>query len=271
MPTINISNRKIYYEWARKTDPSKNNVLVLLNGLVTDSRVYEQYYLKLIEKGYDLITIDNTNRGESTYQSSAISAEEMIEEVLAVIKLENINYPIWMGQSAFAGMALRLANSIKSAGVILESPVFTYQNSPRMNLFKTLLNKMLVDESMNNVAQFLGMICLSSSFLNKNPFFIMGMLMVIRNLYGHSAFKIVWEQIIATLIDGKSEFSELSCPALIIYGDEEFLQPKYLLQEIMDQAKTTFREIHSGHFIISEAPEQMFDYIDDFIKSEINN
>jgi len=268
MPKITVCGRNINYHWARKTDPT-GPVLVLLNGLVTDTRVYEQYYLDLVERGFDLIMIDNTNRGESTYQEQPITLAEMEEEILAVLDREQVSKPVWIGQSAFAGLALRLASRVPSAGLVLESPIFTYQNEQRIALLKTLIDRNFRDESLMEVAQFLGLMCLSSAFLKKNPFFIMGMVMVIRSLYGHRGFMTVWKQIMESLIDGKAEFAGLSCPLLVVYGDEEFLQPRRTLRELIGDKPNTLVEIPSGHFIISEAPDRLFGLIEDFMKTQV--
>ncbi len=265
MSSIMFNDREIFYTWASQSEDNKPT-FILLNGMVSDSRVFDYFYADLCKKGYGLLTIDHTNRGASSYLTTPLPYDELVGEIKAVVEAVGVEQPIWIGQSACVGVAIRLAAEIPSKGLVLESPVFTYRNAPRIKMFKSIMEKNLEDETLLRTANFLGFICLSSQFLEKNPHFVMGMLMMIRQLYTHNQFKNVWVQVMNSFIDDTQLVAALSCPTLVLYGREEFLQPLHLTKEFLSHSPypVDYHELNTGHFIISEAPNAMFDLMDQF-------
>lgn len=73
--------------------------LVLLAGLGADAHVFDKFAPKLVEAGYHVYGISRRGFGESTMPSSGYSADQLGDDVLAVIKALKLRRPILVGHS----------------------------------------------------------------------------------------------------------------------------------------------------------------------------
>lgn len=264
MPFIQVNQSNIHYDWIG--EPATDvPTLVLLDGLASDSRSNRDLFAPLTGD-FPILMIDPSNRGLSTALGVPIGMERQIEEVAAVIAHLGLTAPVWHASSSRSGLAYRLALRLRSAGMILESPVFSCGIEERLKLFKELANYALEDTSLRRYLQLMGLLVSSAAQLNNNPNLIRARLMRMRSLFTADQLKINIAQGVMPELDEAKDIQSITCPLFIMRGKEEMLVPEEVLLSTVKGANVhEIRTFNTGHSILIEALDLVFAGIREFM------
>jgi pimeloyl-ACP methyl ester carboxylesterase len=259
--------RTLYFEWLHPRKYNGDPVIVLINGIFSDSRNYGELYAELIAKDIPTIAIDNTNLGRSTRTCQVISLQEQVDELEKVCLHESIAYPIWVANSSAAGIACLAAANLPTYALILGSPVLSCGIEGRLKLFRSVMAQTLHDKSLKFMCETICLLALGSDFLSKNPYFLMSLIMKVRSMYSHKDFLTVWEQTNGPEEDNRDTIQSINVPMLIIRGREEMLEPLHILESLFVQDNCHIKTLPIGHYLLNEARTETINLIAEFYYS----
>ncbi len=265
MPTVRVDDYDIFYDWIGEPSPARPT-LVLLDGLASDSRSNRELFAPLADQ-FPMLMIDNSNRGQSTWRGSPTALHQQIREIKTVAETIGLANPVWHASSSRSALAYRLALSLPSAGLILESPIFSCGIEERLQLFKDLALYALEDESLWRYVQLLAFLVTGTTQLKSSRNFLRARHLRMRSLLTAEQLRVIISQSVMSELDVRDDIRTIECPTLIMRGQEEILEPEAVLRETVEGANIyDIRTFNTGHSVMIEAPDQVFASILEFMQ-----
>lgn len=265
MPLISINRTEIYYEYFQENTPK--GTIVFLNGVMASTDSWDDYVNFFREMGYSILLHDFRGQLKSAKPDEDISFDDHLEDLSELLKRLGIDKVILAGTSY--GGEVALCFSVKYPEMV--SKIIVIDSVSELNsLMETAISSWITAAKTGNGASFYKHALpwlYSSSFIKKN----MKMLKEREDRMAGIPEEYYAGQIrlykTFLSLNITSELQKITCPALIICGENDILKPPSFSRIIAGKIKESelFIIPDCGHVAIFEKPEELKTLISGFL------
>ncbi|KAG9672555.1 putative alpha/beta hydrolase, partial [Aureobasidium melanogenum] len=265
MPFAKVNYKTLYHkDWLPKDESTPRGTLVMSHGLGSSNNYYTAVVPFLTEQGYRCITFDMTGSGLSPYTYVEQSVHSLAEDVIALMDVLSIDKAVFVGHSmsGIVGPELAAEWPERIQGLILVGPVWpTSEVAP---VFEDRINK-VVDKGMEAMADTVPYAAVGSKANSLHHAFIRELLLGME-----PAGYISLCRVIANAHKSPPKYGKVSCPTLIIAGEEDKSAPVAGCEKIIEALGSSQKDIvvmsKCGHWHCIEDPTEVGRLSIEFLK-----
>ncbi|CAD0100595.1 unnamed protein product [Aureobasidium mustum] len=244
MPFAKVNYKTLYYkDWSPKDDSAPRATLVM---------------------GYRCITFDMTGSGLSPYSYVEQSIHSLAEDVIALMDVLSIDKAVFVGHSmsGIVGPELAAEWADRIQGLILVGPVWpTSEVAP---VFEDRINK-VADKGMDVMADTVPYAAVGSKANSLHHAFIRELLLGM-----DPAGYISLCRVIANAHKSPPKYGKVTCPTLVIAGEEDKSAPVAGCEKIIDALGSSKKDMvvmsKCGHWHCIEDPSEVGKLSIEFLK-----
>ncbi|NLK25853.1 MAG: alpha/beta fold hydrolase [Euryarchaeota archaeon] len=224
MPYLKVGNAHIHYHMSGSGEP-----LVLIPGLFGNLYNWKKM-VPILEKRYHVVLVDNRGAGRTEAPDEPFTMEDMADDVASLMGALDIPRYHVMGWSMGGNVAQEVAirHPEEVASLILMS---TYSRRPERSSYAidAMLRTVKEGASLDTFLQMMNTWCLTQSHYAGRK------LKASRRKYT-DADRIVEgfcrQKIALDLFDSTTRLPLITCPTLVIHGDEDIMVPTHMGEEL---------------------------------------
>ncbi|KAA6186672.1 alpha/beta hydrolase [Thiohalocapsa marina] len=222
MPSVQCGRHRIHYEL--RGDPGRP-VIVFLNGLTQNARLWEDYAAYFVPRGYRVLAYDMLGQGRSSKPVIDIQLRhhaELLDSLLNRLELETVHLAgISFGGFVALDFAIRYGHRLQSLTVMSTFAELT----PQLEFLGAMLLQGLTEVGMPYLQQMLYPMNMSSAWIDANRARIPSMM---RNGYiGNDAYAM--QNLMESFVELEPltpGLSGIEVPTLIMNGEHDFFTPR---------------------------------------------
>ncbi|KAI4722692.1 alpha/beta-hydrolase [Aureobasidium sp. EXF-10727] len=265
MPFAKVNCKTLYYkDWTPKDGTTPRATLVMSHGLGSSNNYYTAVVPYLTEQGYRCICFDMTGSGLSPYTYVEQSIHSLAEDVTALMDVLSIDKAIFVGHSmsGIVGPELAAEWPDRIQGLILVGPV--WPSSEVTPVFEDRINK-VAEKGMDVMADTVPYAAVGSKATSLHHAFIRELLLGM-----DPAGYISLCRVIANAHKSPPKYAKVTCPTLIIAGEEDKSAPlagcKKIIEALGSSQKDMVVMSKCGHWHCIEDPSEVGKLSLDFLK-----
>lgn len=262
MPNIELNTIELYYEEYGDGE----DVLILLHGFLSSSRMWMDNYVPDLMKRYKVYTIDLRGHGKSNKVKVGCNLQQMADDIYQFVILKKINKCILAGMSMGGAVAIQFATlySDKIKSLILMNPGPGTVFSTGFPLISAIVS--LVSQNKCFLKLFLKSVLMNPLPRKKLSAFVDDAALVSKE---------TWLQYLYpdNKIQNFNRLKNLTIPTLVIIGEKDTAVSIEFQENISDTIPHAMKVVmnNEGHAVVIEKPQEVLSEINFFLKNSVTN